>query len=636
MSGYIYILRIFLLVSFHSIIQIGTSNVFAEDLKDTSRINKLLNDAYEIIFANPDSSLLLAKEALDLSSSLNLPEFVAKCNNSIGYSYTIKGEHSASLAYFNEAMGIYEDLNDLESIHSLYIRLGVAYLYFSRYDLANNYFFKALKYFEDKSDDLKAASIYLNLTFSSYEYGDYEKAREFSNNALILSEKLGAYNISVRALMNLGEVSKFQMNYPLALTYFNQSLNLADSLNDLQIKSYILNNIGEVYIILNKLDSARLFLTSVFEATQTWEDKFISALAFQNIAETYAMEGRYKEAINYAWKAYDLAVTEQMMEVKADVYNKLSSYFEGIQEYKMSLHYKQQATIIRDSIFTVEKSKQLSEIEAIYQNEKKQNQILSLQNENEIQSLKVERNRLYLVLIITFSLILLMTALFFLYKNQLKTRHRTLELEQKLLRVQINPHFIFNAVSSIQNYIVGNKALEASSYLSNFAKLMRMILMNSRKELITIAEEIETLENYLKLQQLRFVEKLTYKIVSSDDVEEEEMLIPPMISQPFIENSIEHGIKPKNTNDGRVDVYFVLKDKKLQVLIEDNGIGRNIKDTSMKQDHISLGTSITESRLSLLGRKYHKESNVEIFDLQDNDGKASGTKVVLTLPIKYL
>lgn len=306
-----------------------------------------------------------------------------------------------------------------------------------------------------------------------------------------------------------------------------------------------------------------------------------------------------------------------------------------MKQYADALEYYTLFAEIKDSIINAESKREVAELRTKYETEKKQQRIETLETENELKELKIAKSRYY-----TSSLILLIAIItgfgYLLFRqNRMKARQSNMELEQKLLRVQMNPHFIFNSISAIQNYIIQHEPMEASSYLSNFAKLMRLLLQNSKEELITLEVELETLTYYLDLQKLRLRDKMTYSISVDEQMETNEIGIPPMLAQPFIENSIEHGLLKKETS-GKIEVVFSNSDNSLYVEIIDDGAGRQ-NETQLKQTgHMSLATQITNDRLKLLQRKYKGEASMEYFDLKDEKGEGIGTKVKITIPLIYL
>ncbi len=210
-------------------------------------------------------------------------------------------------------------------------------------------------------------------------------------------------------------------------------------------------------------------------------------------------------------------------------------------------------------------------------------------------------------------------------------------LEGRFLRSQMNPHFIFNAMSSIQNFILSNENKMAHEYLSKFAKLIRNVLEFSRKDFIYLQEEIETLSIYIQLEKLRASDKFNYTIKTAEGINSKTCLVPSMIIQPFIENAIVHGLFPKDANDdGLLSVYFEQHGQQLICTIEDNGIGREkskeIRDKKEKY-HQSRGMSVTKDRLEILKNINHLDAGYTFEDLYDTNKNARGTRVVIVLPI---
>jgi ligand-binding sensor domain-containing protein len=205
------------------------------------------------------------------------------------------------------------------------------------------------------------------------------------------------------------------------------------------------------------------------------------------------------------------------------------------------------------------------------------------------------------------------------------------------LRMQMNPHFIFNALNSIQQYILQGNVTEANKYLSKFSKLQRDILNCSNQSFISLEKEIEILSAYLQLEQLRFGDNFTYRINMIDEIDPAEIKIPPMMLQPFVENAIWHGLMPKQS-DRNLDIQFDLyTDDILLATIRDNGIGRNASaklkknNTANEWSHESKGMSMVEQRLQLLQQQYDKQFEVTILDITDVTGLVQGTQVALKI-----
>ncbi len=224
-------------------------------------------------------------------------------------------------------------------------------------------------------------------------------------------------------------------------------------------------------------------------------------------------------------------------------------------------------------------------------------------------------------------------------QKQQKEFERKVEIskvELKALRSQMNPHFVFNSLNSIQHYIFNSKSDEAVKYLNKFAKLMRVILNNSDKPTVAIEDDLEALKLYLELEQMRFEDKFEYKIYIDENVDLDYDIMPPMLLQPYVENAILHGLSSRKEK-GLLTIGVRNEEQFIVCTITDNGIGRKkaaeIKRTMPGSKHKSLGMKITEERLRILNEISQSKHSVKITDLEDANGNSLGTKVEIYVPI---
>jgi len=240
-------------------------------------------------------------------------------------------------------------------------------------------------------------------------------------------------------------------------------------------------------------------------------------------------------------------------------------------------------------------------------------------------------------------------AIFGLYQyqmNQFKAREqiktafekKLAQVEMSALLAQMNPHFLFNSLNSIESYIVSNQTKAAAQYLNNFSRLMRLILQHSRSHYISLKEEINALELYLEMEHIRFKDKFQYGIYIARDLDTNAIEIPPMLIQPYVENAIWHGLmhKPDRSN-GMLVLEISRKDNLLYCVIEDNGIGREkaqaiaAKKTTLRKK--SMGMAITQDRMKIMSQLYNFNTEVKVTDLYKKNGEAKGTRVELFIPI---
>lgn len=208
------------------------------------------------------------------------------------------------------------------------------------------------------------------------------------------------------------------------------------------------------------------------------------------------------------------------------------------------------------------------------------------------------------------------------------------ELEMQTLRVQMNPHFMFNSLNSIKNYILKNDRTKSAEYLSSFAHLIRLILQNSREENISLQQELDTLLLYVELEQIRFRHQFVFTCDLDPNIDTEHVFVPPMIIMPYVENAIWHGLLHK-ASDRNLSIKLYQEDKAIFGIIEDNGIGR-IQAQQLKSKSISgyksMGMRITKDRIDLLNSLHSTNITIDVYDKYNDQNEALGTIVKIKFP----
>ncbi len=216
-------------------------------------------------------------------------------------------------------------------------------------------------------------------------------------------------------------------------------------------------------------------------------------------------------------------------------------------------------------------------------------------------------------------------------------QQKATELEMRVLRAQMNPHFIFNSLNSINRFILQNNKTQASEYLTKFSKLVGLILQNSQAALIPLESELESLQLYLELEAVRFDHHFEFKISVANDLEADIIKVPPLIIQPFTENAIWHGLMHKEEK-GHLEIELFQQKEVLCCRISDDDVGRN-KAAALKSKsgfgHKSMGMQITASRLEMLQQENQLDANIKITDLMLPDGTVGGTEVLLKISVCY-
>jgi LytS/YehU family sensor histidine kinase len=347
-------------------------------------------------------------------------------------------------------------------------------------------------------------------------------------------------------------------------------------------------------------------------------------------------------------------------EIKADllmydVYSAIQALHLAQKDFKQAYHFYSLANEMKDSLFTESKIKEVNELQARYETEKKDKQIALLAKEKAIQAQETQRQStlkkasigggilislLAGLLVYIFRQKLVNQRLITAKDNEIKEvnfKRQMSELEMKALQAQINPHFLFNCMNSINRMILAGENENAALYLSKFSKLVRLILENAENATVTLQSELTLLESYIQLEGLRFKERFEHKITVDPSINPDDTYLPAMVLQPFVENAIWHGLLPKKSADqkGVINIQIKEENNHLYCIIEDNGIGREkareLRDQSVLQTK-SLGMKITEERLRLLSQE-RVEQLIRITDLKDAFNRALGTRVEINIPL---
>lgn len=322
------------------------------------------------------------------------------------------------------------------------------------------------------------------------------------------------------------------------------------------------------------------------EVTTGMGDRYETALLLNNISRLYRLMRDYKNALKSQQEGLKIAEKIGALELIRWAYYNYSQIHKEIGNNNKAYTAITKSMELQDSIYSEIKNEYRFE-EENYIRRQKEIENISLVKENDLKQLKIEnKDRLLMISLFVTGLILLTIFLFYQAYRARQTNERILQQQHTMilenqskdweltaLRAQMNPHFIFNALSSIKSCILENNNKQADYYLSKFAKLMRLILDNSSQNFVSLEKEIQLLESYIELEQLRFENKFTYTSDIETEISSMEIFIPSMIIQPFVENAIVHGFLHK---DGKCNLQINVRqhEKSLLVIIEDNGIGR--------------------------------------------------------------
>ncbi len=599
--------------------------------------------------SNPKLLKEYAEKALVISEKIDFTLAKGTALLNLGNSSIISGNYPQSLTHFQNAQLLFEkelqeqpaDLELKNGLARAYGSMGIVFSEQNNYAKALQNHLKAVKLYEETNQELKVAQVSNNIGVVYQSQNQDFKALEYFLKGFKIQEKNKLSSSGITAT-NIGKIYFKQENYLEALKYFQLAQDRFEQYPDARGYGELFTHFGRYYQSQNQFAQAILsFEKALFEFDKI-DDKFGSTDTYYYFGQFYLAQGNYPKALQHTQQSLAYAKELGLLESIQNAELALSMIYEKLGQTDESFKHFKLYAVAKDSLQNQENIRQMVQTELNFEFHKKESDLQKEQEKKEIiYQEQIKRHRLEIIFSILF-VILAFGIVFLIYNRLQLKRNLTLqkelaEYEQKALHLQMNPHFVFNCLGSISSFIVQNGTDSAIKYLAKFSKLMRLTLEYSKESLIPIDKEIESLQNYLELEQLRFNQVFDFKITKSVEIEDD-LALPPLLLQPFVENAIIHGLIPKQEK-GMITIDFKLEKESLVCSIFDDGIGfdqsKQLKEQSVAI-HKSMALDITKKRLEMMESATQKKSFVTINEVVDEIGLIKGTKVVLHLPIQYL
>lgn len=610
--------------------------VLVLNIQDTARVNTMARLADVYVDADKIAEAKkIADDAFGLAAEkgLTAPYYLRWTMAEI---YLNQGEVDLGLEQMNFVLKKLESINDRQKIAEAKNYIGYLNLWSGKFSESIETYQSNIEY--AKKYDLKEIlpGAYSGL---SYVYKNLENTEEQRKN-LILMADAAVQDEDLRyaaiAYIRLGDIGmNSDSNFTYAIQHYKKSLKYRNMLNDSSAIAFLQLRIGWNHYLNKELDTALNYFFNSLEYSIPENRLTNITNAYGNIGTIYRDQKDYNKAskyyrksIEYSHKARDWYNLSWLYKDMSDMYKSLENYKQAYQNLVLHKQFS-------DSVEMGRYNDGLAKARGRYEAE-------SDKKELELLSLRLSQHKYFsygfgglVVFIIILGFLIFRSVRMNAKQKISKMDHQISEITQKNLRQQMNPHFIFNTLNSIQYYMYQHDKISTNNYLTKFSLLMRKTLENSQHTSIPIKDELDALELYLELESLRFKEKFNYSLDVDEDLDTHLLKIPTMLIQPYVENAINHGLIHKE-GVGNVDIILKLNGEFLEATIEDNGIGRKaameIKN-SRNGNHNSLGTKITESRLNLVNSLYGKNMRIDYTDLKEKNGNPSGTKVVINIPI---
>ncbi len=563
-----------------------------------------------------DSSLTYYNKSL---KHFNSAEKKSDVYQAIGMTHFYNSDYEKTLENFKKSLVFAQQTAKDSILARSYSDIGVVYDYLGAYDKSIENYYKALTIFEKNSDKSAMAKIYNNLAIINQNRGQTKIAFDYYKKSLKLKKETKSNAVLIAsAYINMGSLYNDTGKYKEAISYFYKALNIYKKNNISRYHSMALYNISDVKFKINELDSAAIYIEKAFEINNRINNNF--GLMQNNMFKGKILyeQKAFDSSLLYLNKALLLSDSLKVLDERSKILTELIKVHRVKQNLTKALDYQDELISISDSLSNKEMTDKIETLRIVHETEKKEEEIFSLQK-------SIKKNKI-IQSVVVFVIFLIGLIGFLIYKQKLtKSKYKAELFNQKLLRSQMNPHFIFNVLTSIQSYMFEKNSLKAAMYLSSFAKLTRSILEGSRHDFVSLQEDYETNENYLKIQKMRYDGLFEYSISIDDSLDPDHVQIAPMLIQPFLENSVKHGFKDI-TYKGHLEVIYKKIGNTLQITVEDNGKG--VTDNK-EHAHKSHALGITKERLYILNKRSKKNITFSVEHPADK-----GYKVVFHIPLK--
>lgn len=449
------------------------------------------------------------------------------------------------------------------------------------------------------------------------------EARKYMKLSYETSARVGSRMTRGATAYNLGSLYMEGGTFDSASLYLNEAIRLGKELNFHELLSNAYRT--KVKLPGMKYDSSLYLFDAAYREAELAKNPISAVATSMDKAQFYFAHNDLKGAEETAKSTLNQALEHGLLNDQRSANLLLYQVKEMQGDFRSALAYHKSYLVVKDSMASERNIAKIEELKTKYESELKDEEIKNLEQQAVLQTLELRQKSQLVAGTIVAALLLASILFLFFRQRAMRQQQKALDLENRFLRFQLDPHFLSNALVSIQQYMLENNSDEAARYLSKFARLMRQLLEYSREELITIGEELDLLRNYLDIQKMRLKDRFTYSIAVDPSLSLSDSRIQPMFAQPFVENAIEHGIA--ETGGGEIRVVFRQQGNQLILEVIDNGAG--IQTAKKSGDHRSLSTTIINERIALLNRSNSRAIQLAV----SSASPAGGTRVQITLPI---
>ncbi len=613
--------------------------------RQTSGRYQYLDSAKRFENTNPSKSFDYIEKSLTQSIEYRDKKGEALSYQALGRINYGLNQIDLAIDYYYKAASLLESVNDEYNLNRTYELLAEAYHKAQDYENSLNFYGKYLQYAEKNGSANEVLRTKNNIAQVYAESGKPAKALSLLNEVLQVEKERNNPAGIISTQNRIGNIYQETRNEDKALKAYGKSEELAESINDQDALAKSLKNKSSALRQSKRYDEeleVRKKLLTINSGEGQKPEQAEENLEIGNILVEQNEAGKaipyIKRSIELADETGNLEKKGKALQTLSAAYGQQQNYNKALETYKTyvetmdALYKKRESDIMAGMQITATLNRKLERLDMIEQDLRLSRKTVELLKQEQLVNQRELKAQQVLTYSLSGALLVLAIASFFVYRSGNQKRKANQLLALKSLRSQMNPHFIYNSLNSVNNFISRSDEKAANKYLSEFSRLMRSVMDNSKHDFIPLNSEIETLKLYLSLEYERFKDKFEYRFEVDPEIHTESCFVPPMLIQPFIENAIWHGLRYRNSK-GLLTVNIQKNKKNIHIIIEDNGIGRkksrDVK-TKFQKQHVSTGMLNIESRIGIINQLFRTGITVSVKDL--DEGTSEGTKVTISIP----
>ena len=552
----------------------------------------------------------------------------------LGQVYQWRAELDSALLMHEEVLRMAEASLDTFWIGAAWINIGVARDLQGDYAGAMQAGYSAMRWKELLGDRLSMARVLHNLSALQWRRDSTEQALALLQRSLAIKRELDTPALA-SGLNGLGVLLIDLGRMDTAIAVLRESLLLEDSLNSGATRENMGSNLGLAFERAGMLDSAaHHYRQGLYDARQHGNQE-VAIRCLYGLGDVRRAQGRYAEARTFLDSSLVLAQRIGSLEDEKEAHLSLVQLHERLDDPERALEHFRAYHALSDSLMNAGTQAAMEELSLRYDTEKKDRENAALRAAQELADLRAERNRWIAIGIGVVALALVALSWVLVQRNRHRARQREAELEQQALRLQMDPHFLFNALNTIPGLYANGDAIKANDHVGHLSRFLRLVLETSRRRTIPLEQEVQLVEHYLRISENRKPDSFTWDVRVMPYVQPERVAIPPMLIQPVVENAIEHGFNGRSK--GHVSVLVDRAGSVLHIEVRDDGIGRGTAlQRPSHRSGTSLGMDLVRQRIALFDKHTSITEAVQVRDGRAEDGSPRGTVVTLRLRVQLM